>query len=330
MSFYEMIPAYLKRFDPEKLEYRFQADTIEEHQSWRKRAEKRLWEIAGIGLCEKAEPEAKKLAQVQEDGYQVETWVIQTEPEIWMPFDLYRPLNPNHALILNPHGHGMGRKSNNPIELVQAGYTVACPDERGSGERREECEQTEGGLKQRNCSHGGIESVAIGFGQAMIGMAVWDLMRLTDFLVTLSEIDATKIGCMGMSGGGQQTLWFSALDERVKAAVTSGYYYGEKDSLIYLYNNCPCNYVPYMWRTMDMGDLGAMTAPRALFVESGEKDNLNGPRGLANVYPQVDTARKAYALYGREDHVIHSIHPGGHQWVGKGVKEFFDRELLNK
>ena len=55
MSFYEMIPAYLKRFDPEKLEYRFQADTIEEHQSWRKRAEKRLWEIAGIGLCEQSQ-----------------------------------------------------------------------------------------------------------------------------------------------------------------------------------------------------------------------------------------------------------------------------------
>ena len=328
MSFYETIPVYLKKFDREKLAYRFQANTAKEHQAWRERAQKRLWEITGIELCEKADLQPQKLSEERKEDYRIETWVIQTEPDIWMPFDLYVPDVPNHALIINPHGHGIGRKSNNPVDLVRAGYIVACPDERGSGERREECEQIGEGAKARDCSHGGLESVAIGFGQSMIGWAVWDLMRLTDFLVTFPQIDETKVGCMGMSGGGQQTLWFSALDERIKAAVTSGYFYGEKDSLIELYNNCPCNYVPYMWRTMDMGDLGAMTAPRALFVESGEKDNLNGPRGLANVYPQVEIARKAYALYGREEHVVHSIHPGGHQWVGKGVKEFFDRELL--
>lgn len=328
MSFYETIPVYLKKFDREKLAYRFQANTVKEHQAWRERAQKRLWEIAGIELCEKADAQAQKLSEERKEDYRVETWVIQTEPDIWMPFDLYLPDVLNHALIINPHGHGIGRKSNNPVDLVRAGYIVACPDERGSGERREECEQSGEGAQARNCSHGGLESVAIGFGQSMIGWAVWDLMRLTDFLVTFPQIDETKIGCMGMSGGGQQTLWFSALDERIKAAVTSGYFYGEKDSLIYLYNNCPCNYVPYMWKTMDMGDLGAMTAPRALFVESGEKDNLNGSRGLDNVYPQIEIAKKAYALYGREDHVVHSIHPGGHQWVGKGVKEFFDKELL--
>ena len=64
-------------------------------------------------------------------------------------------------------------------------------------------------------------------------MAVWDLMRLSDYLLALSESNGF-LACAGMSGGGQQTVWFSAMDDRVKAAITSGYFYGFKESLIEL------------------------------------------------------------------------------------------------
>lgn len=172
--------------------------------------------------------------------------------------------------------------------------------------------------------------MAIGFGQSVIGMAVWDLMRLVDFAEEQPEIDRARMGCAGMSGGGQQTLWLAALDQRISAAVTSGYFYGMKESLIMLAGNCACNYVPYMWETMDMGDLGAMVAPRPLFIESGEKDVLNGPSGIENVYPQVETARKAYRLYDAQDCLVHAVHPGGHQWVGDGVMEFLAERLLGQ
>ena len=100
-----------------------------------------------------------------------------------------------------------------------------------------------------------------------------------------------------------------------------------RDSLVSLPQNCACNFVPHLWETMDMGDMGAMIAPRALFVESGEKDHLEGKRGLENVYPQVMTAKRAFALYGKADSVVHSIHDGGHEWRGDGMKEFLEREV---
>ena len=146
-------------------------------------------------------------------------------------------------------------------------------------------------------------------------------------MLLIPEVDAERIGCAGMSGGGQQTLWLAAIDNRVKAAVTSGYFYGYKEALLRMCANCSCNYIPNMWRTMDMGDMGAMIAPRALFVESGEKDGLNGAPGLDNVYPQVEIARSAFRLYGAEEKLKHSVHPGGHQWVGTGVIEFFNENL---
>jgi pimeloyl-ACP methyl ester carboxylesterase len=166
----------------------------------------------------------------------------------------------------------------------------------------------------------------MGFGGSVIGMLVWDLMRLTDYLT--EELGVQKVACAGMSGGGQQTLWLTALDDRIAAAVTSGYFYGVKESLLKLPSNCDCNFVPFFWNTMDIGDLGALIAPRPLFVESGRADHLNGAPGLDNVYPQLETAKKAYRLWGAEGKVAHHIHEGGHQWVGTGLLDFLDGHLL--
>jgi cephalosporin-C deacetylase-like acetyl esterase len=104
--------------------------------------------------------------------------------------------------------------------------------------------------------------MAIGFGQCMLGYMVWDLMRLIDFVADLPEIDEKRIGCVGMSGGGQQTIYLAALDERVSLAVTSGYFYGFKEALMLQPANCSCNFIPNIWRTLDMGT-SARSSPRA-------------------------------------------------------------------
>ena len=109
------------------------------------------------------------------------------------------------------------------------------------------------------------------------------------------------------AGGGQQTLWFAALDDRVCAAITSGYFYGVRDALIELPQNCACNYVPHFFETADMGELGALLAPRPFFVESGTNDPLSGKRRLANVTEQLDVTRAAYRLFDAEDRIEHSV-----------------------
>jgi hypothetical protein len=63
----------------------------------------------------------------------------------------------------------------------------------------------------------------------------------------------------------------TALYYRIKAAVISGYFYGYKQSLLEMPDNCSCNYVPHLWEKVDMGDMGALIAPRTLLIETGMK-----------------------------------------------------------
>lgn len=325
---------YEKKYDSVKREYAFTAETKEAHQLWRVGARKRLMEITGMNQCVKTEAKAERKSRTQMDGYVEEYWLMQTEPGIYLPFYFLKPgdgTEKNCPAVLNPHGHGGGKervfREWFAVELARKGYCVACPDTRGSGERREQWQQGEEAEKKRMNSHREIQQMVLGFGQCMVGLAVWDLMRLLDLICTWDCVDKNRIGCAGMSGGGQLTVWLTALDDRIRAAITSGYFYGFKDSLVSLPGNCACNFVPNMWRTMDMGDMGAMIAPRPLFVESGERDHLEGARGLENVYPQMQTARNAFALYGAEDKLVHSIHDGGHEWRGDGMLEFLDKNL---
>jgi hypothetical protein len=118
-----------------------------------------------------------------------------------------------------------------------------------------------------------------------------------------------------------QTLYLSALDERVRNVFISGYMYGFKDSLMILNGNCNCNYVPHLWEHFDMGDIGSLIAPRNLMIQSCREDHLNGPRGLENVYEQVEIIKNIYALYGRTNLPIHDICDGGHKWHDEHLKD---------
>jgi len=334
MNYYTCKEYYEKKFNLVKREFSFCAKTKEEHQLWQQKAKNRLIKITGMDQCVKTEPQAECQYSLQQEGYIEEYWLMQTEPGVIMPFYFLKPGNgssKNCPFVLNPHGHGGGKENTFrawfAVELARSGYCVACPDTRGSGQRREQWQQGEEEEKKRMNSHREIQQMILGFGQCMVGLAVWDLMCLLDILCEWDCIDKNRIACAGMSGGGQQTIWLAALDNRVKAAITSGYFYGFQDSLVSLPGNCACNFVPNMWRTMDMGDMGALIAPRALFIESGEKDHLEGARGLANVYPQVEIARKAFALYQEEEKLVHSIHNGGHEWGGDGVLDFLEKNV---
>ena len=74
--------------------------------------------------------------------------------------------------------------------------------------------------------------------------------------------------------------------------------------------------MPHLYENVDIGDVGALIAPRPVLIETGDEDGLNGPSGLDNVRPQVETVRKAMRLYDAEDRLHHDVFPGGHKWHG--------------
>lgn len=330
--YYTTLDFYRRLYETGGREFALTAQSLTEYNEWKEALRKRLFEIAGIDRCIPCEAKHEFLYTEEKAGFFAEYHTLETEPGIVMPFYLLRPRQTaaKAPVLVIPHGHGGGKETvlegqgQFVREALEDGFLVACPDERGSGDRREFPEQGDEPDKKRGNSHRELLQLGINFGRTVIGTAVWDLMRLADYLLALPET-GDFLACAGMSGGGQQALWFGALDDRVKAAVTSGYFYGYKESLLELPQNCACNFVPHLFETADMGELGALIAPRPFFVESGEKDPLSGKSGIENVKEQLAVTRRAYALFDAEDRLLHSVHAGGHQWVGTGMREFLQR-----
>ena len=323
----------------------FEAESLTHARTWRSRLRKKLRSLTGYDTMIKAPLKPKITEEVQRDGYRRQHVEIQTEPGIIMPMYVLIPSGANAPLpaVLCPHGHGSGGKVSVAgchdvpgatqwidhynydygVHLARAGFITFCPDARGFGERREDLDEAD--LFRHSCLW--ISNMAIPLGQTVIGMWTWDLHRLVDYVQTRTDCLPGKIGCAGLSGGGMQTLWATALDNRIRCAVISGYFYGYKEALLDMHYNCSCSYVPHLNEYVDMGDLGALIAPRPLLIETGDKDELNGASGLKNVRPQVSIARKAYRLCGKAGNLKHDIFDGRHRWHGAHAIPWMHKHL---
>jgi cephalosporin-C deacetylase-like acetyl esterase len=60
-------------------------------------------------------------------------------------------------------------------------------------------------------------------GRLLMGERLWDLMRCVDYLESLPEVDRSRIGCAGLSLGGEMAMWLGAMDERMAATVSAGF-----------------------------------------------------------------------------------------------------------
>lgn len=346
--FFTMVDSLQARFDRVGRALGLQATTATELARWQPTVRAHLRRITGIDTMEPAPLAARLTESVNGEGYRRERVVIQTEPGIMMPLYVLVPadLDPTErrACVIAPHGHGSGGKLavagrrdipavaatisqhnyDYGVQLARQGFIVFCPDARGFGERREQARQSETDMLGGSCSL--LNHMAIPLGQTVTGMWTWDLMRLIDYVATRPDCDVDRLGCAGLSGGGLQTLWLAALDERVRCSVVSGYFYGCKESLLVLNGNCSCNYVPGLWQAVDMGDLAALIAPRPLLIETGSQDSLNGPNGLRNVYSQIEIVRRAYQLHSL-DYPKHDVFEGGHRWNGVEAIPFLRARL---
>jgi dienelactone hydrolase len=326
---------------------RFRAATPAEFPIWRQDLRARLREILGLNRMIAAPMNPRVTERVQLDGYSRERIEIDTEPGVTMPFYVLIPdgLRMSVPAVIAAHGHSSGGKlavagiADHPavaatirehnydygVQAVKRGYVVFCPDARGFGERREWIYAAPESLLDSSCRQ--LAHMGIPLGLTVAGMWTWDLMVLIDYIRTRPETEGHKIACIGLSGGGLQTLWLAALDDRIGCAVISGYFYGVADSLLHLAGNCDCNYVPHLWETADMGDVAALIAPRPLLIESARQDPLNGPRGMENVHEQVAITRRAYSVLDADDRLVLDEFDGGHVWHGTLSLEWLDRWL---
>lgn len=340
-SFFTTEKSLRERFQKTARANGFSADSQSSAIRWQKRARKIFGRILAQDRFEKVPLKAKKLSTVKVGDLFREEWLVLTEKEVWMPVSILFPgqVKGKIPTVLCFHGHGMAGRyapsgrhdipamkevfdryhADYGYQLAKMGFIAVCPDARGFGQRREGIAQDDqhhpGRFYESTCRPIQLASVPLGI--HLQGMMAWDAVRLVDWLCENKRVDADRLGAVGLSGGGMQTLNLGALDERIKACVVSGYFYGVRESLQEMNQNCMCNMVPHLWENFDMGDLGALCAPRGLFIETGSADPLNGKSGVKNVTKQFRIAKKAYSLLGREKNIGHHVFDGGHYWSGK-------------
>lgn len=343
----------LAEFDRQERPFAFHARTAAEHAGWRGRLRERLLAITGLDTMPPFVPACAADGTVKEDGYTRVHAVLSTEPRVRMPLYILIPdgiaSGERRACVIVPHGHGGGGKESvagvydSPVirrageryhgdigrQLVREGYVVFCPDARGSGERRERRQQGDDESRVLASSCDDLNFAYISLGRSLAGMWTWDLMRLIDYIGTLPYCDARAIGCCGFSGGGLQTLWLAALDDRVACAVISGYFHSCRDAVMRT-NFCGCNFVPHLWQTAELGDIAALIAPRPLLVETGRRDPLNGRRGTADTREQLEKTRAAYRLLGCPERLRYYEFDGVHTYNGAQTADFFRTYLARR
>jgi hypothetical protein len=160
-------------------------------------------------------------------------------------------------------------------------------------------------------------------GRTLMGERLWDLMRCVDFLTSLKEVDSRRIGCAGLSLGGEMTMWLGAMDQRLTATVSAGFL-TRMDQMEK--NHCMCWKFPGLRQLVDFSDIYSMTAPRALLCQNGLKEP-------PSQFP-VSIARQAlkeigliYTDFKRPENLGLVAHKGGHEIDAPSLLAFFDKHL---
>lgn len=318
--------------------YGFNVSTAEEARNWQQNLRAKFQQRLGRFPDEKS-PLNPVILQVDEfPGYRREAlrFTSRAGLEVFACF-LFPAVaqGPLPTLLCLPgHGYGVnsiigldaqGEPLKEPfydrafaLQAVERGYAVLALELLGFGQRREGLPASP---EETSCQT--LAGTALMLGQTLAGWRVYDAMRALDYLCTRPEVDEKRLGAMGISGGGTNTLFLSALDERVRATVVSGYLNTFRDSVMSI-SHCIDNFVPGLGLDAEMSDLAGLIAPRALWCEHGNIDHIFP---VAAFEQALKNTKKIYAVLEAEARCDGEVFEGGHQFHGVGAWAFLEEQL---
>jgi cephalosporin-C deacetylase-like acetyl esterase len=263
---------------------------------------------------------------LERDGYVVEKLLIESQPGFAVTANLYRPPEIAEPLpaVLNPLGHWADGKAEEVVQargigLARQGYVALVYDPIGQGERSQvwDAATNTNPVEASTEQHAGACLPCWLVGQTVINHMVWDGVRMLDYLETRADVDSSRVGCTGASGGGTFTMFLTAFDDRIKAAVpvcsTANYERMHANGQI----GDPCqDPVGSYPNDMEMADLLMCRAPLPMQITSTIYDffPLIGAR---DVYADV---LDCYAALGVEDRA-NMVEAAAHHDYNKPMRE---------
>jgi dienelactone hydrolase len=120
-----------------------------------------------------------------------------------------------------------------------------------------------------------MEKSLLSAGTTWPGVYLVEDQRALDVLCSRSEVDASRIGCAGLSGGGMRTVFLGGLDDRIKVAIAVGFMTTWRDFLLdRSFTHTWMTYVPLLPKDLDFPEILALRAPAATMVLNNREDPL--------------------------------------------------------
>ena len=257
---------------------------------------------------------ARRKGRIDRPRYTIDKVIFESLPDFYVAANLYLPkAGGKHPGVLRPMGHypeGKAAEQALDANLAMKGFVVLTYDPIGQGERQQaydsRMETSLLGIGVDQHFQAGGQSVLAG--ENFARYRIWDGMRALDYLVSLPEVDADKIGVNGCSGGGTLTTYIAALDPRVKVAAPACYI----NTWHYLFSgptgDSEQSFPYFLSSGLDVPDYIELFAPKPWLVVSTVRD----------FFP-IDGARHAYQealdwyrIFDAENKIGWAVGPGGH------------------
>jgi dienelactone hydrolase len=331
----------MERWKAAPRELRFAAKSKSEVSAWQKKLRKR------VELCLGAFPKTRvplnttSFEVAEFPNHTREALVFQSREGSWVFGYLLKPKKSQGSMpvviCLPGHGRGVddivgidpqgrertvkvGYAYDYAVQVVEHGMAALAIEMVAFGCRRDPAARKAG---QGASSCQPAAGAALLLGETMAAWRTWDVMRSCDFIATRKDLDANRIGCMGISGGGLITLYATVMEQRIRAAFMSCSLCTFRDSIMSI-AHCIDNYVPGILNWAEMSDIAGLIAPRPLFVESGDKDPIFPLQGSREAF---EAAHRVYEVLGCPELCKREEFPGEHEFHGTGGLGFLRAQL---
>ncbi|MFW5798307.1 MAG: alpha/beta hydrolase family protein [Planctomycetota bacterium] len=347
----------LRNMSPQEMFVRMAAEHTPTHafagkskknvSTWKRKTRPKV--LATLGDSPEAvDPNPQHVATWNHHGITTQRWIIDVAPHISATLLVNLPgglgKNEKRPAILCCHGHGpfgkepvMGNGTSPALrekienhnyhyglKMAQAGYVTYAIDWIGFGERNDSQKpnhHNQNGSRDW-CNIYYLHATMLGMTSLSINVAHGK--AATDFVCTLPQVDPTRLGTMGLSGGGTMTLWMSLCDRRFKATEIICYSdlwacFGIRDV-----NYCGMQVTPGLYKLVDLPDLQGLLVPSPLLVDIGANDTCFKVDSAMACYKKV---KHIYKSAEAEDKLWLDLHEGEHGWGGNKSVDFFGTYL---
>jgi len=334
-SLYHYLTGEAYKMLDERSEKLKQIHTIDGWRKYQADMRQTLWNSIGP-FGKKTSLNAKTTSVIKKDGYRIENVIYESLPGFYVTASLFIPDNivkPAPAILFcTGHSDIAYRRELYQLpllNLVKKGFIVLAFDPIGQGERLQYFDPVKGAstIGSSTLEHS-YPSVQVSLlGKSVARYFIWDGIRGIDYLVSRKEVDPKRIGVHGLSGGGTQTAYISALDDRVVASAPAGYItsfqrllesIGVQDGEQNLYHEIS--------NGIDHPDFIIARAPKPTLIMATTEDFFS----IQEARETYSKLKNIYTLFGKPDNIKITEDGGGHGYTKKNreaMYAFFQKYL---